>query len=433
MIRYIKNFFLSPSTDKSKFLDGDKPNNSTFKKLFDSIPFIKERSDRAKTYGTDQCPQGLVVKNRLEDVKSRTNPMDTDASGLPFTYTIDAENLPEVSNTNTNDIDPNLSLFTSYPSVVDGGVTVTEDKSTSTKRSIWKIALSSSFVNWLLLKIKKFDIASRLSVGTKPVPNSVYDQSKNFQANVRGIIQIRVDENIAVDGTKTYWLSLTPDLIAELNRRIVDNVGPTHGSAAIYNSVTDTHDDSSMIKYDDRYQNAQFDVNQSPNGCDETRDVRRIAIGDDVKVNKDRKQLLSTFTGDYVDIGRRALFTEVGWMGRNNLYGQGATSNVYGMSDHEPVICDFRQSILYDLCYNTVNPCSITKLPSLNNRMFAMYPITLFNSEPPNGPTLYDTIFKFYYTDIDADDGGKVALYHFNLKINADGSVSADPTTKVGN
>lgn len=427
MIRYIKSFFLTSSPDKTKFLNGDKPNETTFRKLFDSIPFIKERSDRAKIYGTDQCPQGLVVKNTNEQVKTRVNPMDTDSSGLPYSFAIDAENLPEVSSQYTKDVNSDDVLLVNYPSILSGGINVEEDR-TNKKRSIWKIALDTYFVRWIIAKVRKIDLLEKLTFVSSPLPNIVNDSTYAFQNTVRNLLQVKVEEVIATDGSKTYWFNITPEFLSELNRHIVDNPG-NKGNVPVYDNIRQTLNGTNRIVYNNTSEVQTFHYNPPTSNVVPT-PLQRINIGDNVKLDRDRKELLTTVYGDYVDIGRRSFINEFGAKSTANIIGNGAIKNLYGLCSAEPSLCDFRNDILNNIYRPITSVCDPDAGVLPMNFMMGIYPTTSWVND--NGAYKYKTSLKIWYTDINPDPNGGIGIFRLWLENDFNGNIVKMETGKMG-
>ena len=381
IIRKIREYFFQTTTDGSRFRTNDEPREATFRDLFNSIPFIAERIDRAKVYGSTQYPQGLVVKNTDADVKSRTNPIDVDAAGNPFSYTVDAENLPDVKMNLTIPVDPNIDIDVAVASednysqyVANKPVTVEDNTTDQTKRTVWKIALHTNFIDFLLSYLNKLSKFALRLILPKSLPNSM--------PSVNSIGQIHYDAFRSTPHVKTSInsngdteIQLSEQLIQMIANRIVAIPEPTKMSAVnqygfVDNAEMTTHDMVNSLRY-----------NTSCLGCVNTqpfvlKNTKHVGIGYELGATQpvqNDKIIVSSVHGDYTDVGRGSHVNELGSNSTYNHIGIGKDSNNFPPQLTIPVDvstkCAFVNNIKNNVCVSNNTNCSNPNPEYMPNRL----------------------------------------------------------------
>lgn len=134
-MKVVKNWFFTITRTASKpgtrFLRLDRPDENTYRRLIDSVPFFLEEEDRAKP---DQ--QGLV------HAATDTEAKQYDDGEISYkTKAVQPHQLPEVA--------PAPSSFTIDGNPFAGNTTDVSVDSTETRRNRFLVSLSSAFVSFL--------------------------------------------------------------------------------------------------------------------------------------------------------------------------------------------------------------------------------------------------------------------------------------------
>ena len=135
-MREIRKFFLKEVPQEDRFRTGDRPTQEIFAKLFDSIGFIRERSDRAKIN-----EQGFVRLVDDEDAKAFEIPQ----GGEGFSFAVQPTQLPEVAAApEENQFAPDQPPF---------AVDVRKDVNVNPRRAVFLVRLRNDFVQWLVERL----------------------------------------------------------------------------------------------------------------------------------------------------------------------------------------------------------------------------------------------------------------------------------------
>lgn len=132
--REIRKFFLKDVDEQDRFLKGDRPTEEIFAKLFQSVGFIREKSDRAKVE-----EQGFVRLVNDDNAKNYINPTE-DSS-----YAVQPSQLPDVAS-----IPQDQQYAADQPPVA---IDVVKDVEAQAQRATFFVKLKESFLEWLVDRI----------------------------------------------------------------------------------------------------------------------------------------------------------------------------------------------------------------------------------------------------------------------------------------
>lgn len=179
-IRYIREWFFEDVSSKDRLVKTHKPTQTTYQKLVNSIPFIRDRKDAAKAYTNNPTTlgiQGLVVMNTCDQVEHRDNKVvvnnsrveDVDVNNDKYSFAVSASNLPEV----LTDLSSSLDAQTNINSQTEDSpywefenninfpdlnqyrcVSVEEVFDTNNCRTLWKPKIANQFINWIYEGLK---------------------------------------------------------------------------------------------------------------------------------------------------------------------------------------------------------------------------------------------------------------------------------------
>jgi hypothetical protein len=370
LIRYAKKYFFTRSSSEDRFLEGNVPNESVYRQLFNSIPFVKERSDRAKFYG-EKDPQGLVVKNTSEHVKKRKNPTDLDCENLPFSYAVDAENLPSVETEDT------------FSSIQDAdllgmkrveGLEVKEDNAKLQKSTVWKIKLSVKFLNLL---VEKFSSIVKRLVKLENQTFVPYPPPNNVQFGINGNYNIRHLKNsphLYIDKTNTgdipgimHRFRLSDPLISYLSENIPYNTEETTRNEieGVFVREVENKVPKAAVSEFLRVSSKPKRYVRCPSASNVTK-VRTVSLGTEYPV--DDREILMTQFSKFMEIGTQAEFVSLGEAARYVQLGKQSQGVVMGTMDQLNV-CAFRANLQSVFCETAGarTPCGSFPAPLANN------------------------------------------------------------------
>lgn len=162
MIRFLRNwFFANTGSPGTRFRQGDHPPQSTFKSLFDSVAFIREKSDTAglNQQGLAKCTDDTAAANRdstegtdqmTKFIKPHQLPNVTDDGGIGVTPV--AQNVGRIGGTGKDFKLKNLHAFAAGSYL---NLTIIVDSITGIITHTYSIA--ASFIS-SLFKIKVSDL-----------------------------------------------------------------------------------------------------------------------------------------------------------------------------------------------------------------------------------------------------------------------------------
>ena len=378
IIRKIREYFFQTTTDGSRFRTNDEPREATFRDLFNSMPFIAERIDRAKVYGSTQYPQGLVVKNTDQQAKTRINPLDVDSAGSPYAYSIDAENLPDIKSVDTvpdsnfNGINLSGNVVDTYTQFTNNlPLEVIEDNTSTVRHSTWKLKFHVNFIRFLLGYLTKLVDKANKMVLPKGLPNSMPTNVGSINYNTfRNTVHVKTE--VGTDGNT--YIQLSEGLIETIANRIVPIPEPTRLSYADANGRIDnasytTHNITPSIDYN---ANALRCTNSVPYIL---KNVKHIGIGHEYmspdEVNNSNI-IVTSVHGDFTDIGRNSTVTEVG---SESLYthvgvsSPTSTTPQFTMPADVATPCAFLNGIKDHICVNPLNNCNSGNPVYMTNRL----------------------------------------------------------------
>jgi hypothetical protein len=140
VMKRLKSWFFTVTTNKSRFRSLDTPTEETYRNLFESLPAFLETEDRAK-----ENMQGLVHKATDSEAKSYD---ETETSTK--TKAVVPSQLPElIEGENTiEQIENNIPAFTGSTVEVTIASNVTESPHFN-KRNVFILSLKQTFISWL--------------------------------------------------------------------------------------------------------------------------------------------------------------------------------------------------------------------------------------------------------------------------------------------
>ena len=145
IVRELRKFFTSRTQERDRFLKGDRPTERNFSRLFDSVGFIRESSDRASL--TDQ---GFVKLTADSAAQRGETPTTLEGGSESFSFVVQPQQLPNV-------IAGDQEVGSLEGIEGDEAIEVQNDDTAESTKRTFVVRLKQTFLDYLIKRLVPTD------------------------------------------------------------------------------------------------------------------------------------------------------------------------------------------------------------------------------------------------------------------------------------